>query len=184
MFLLAPGVVCVDFGSLFRGGHPIYQKISAFLVETGDLVDMTRNRRTRRNRAGIVSVVATESAPAGVLPVRVAGSTFPHHVVPPVTSAPVRPTSIVITIASSSVCSWKITCRSAGAETFESRSFLTAGNSVDVRLRNGKSADFALLVGSGGTANVRWTIESSGTGGQVVGVAYFSVKGEIDAASA
>ncbi len=145
-------------------------------------------RRRRQQRTQIpreVSVVAANSMPSGVIPTRVAGSTFPLYVVPPVVDTPCRPTSIVVTVGSSSIEAFKIRAISAGQQTFESRAFLTCGNTIDIHCRNTRSADFANAEGVGAQANVAWVIfASSASTGRVEGVAYFSVRGETEKTAA
>ena len=135
---------------------------------------MARNR-ARRNAPVRVTVEQLCESPVAVLPETVSftWSSPATELFPPnATDLPLRPTSMVVSLASSSPASWIIRATSAGVRTYESRPFVTCGNSITVKCRNSKSSMYALY----SDGNVVWSIECSGTG-MAEGVAYFSGKG-------
>ena len=91
--------------------------------------------------------------------------------------APSRCTSLTATIASSSPMTWKIRAFDySNNPVFESRTFTTCGNSVDINVRCPKSTDF----GNTTTSGPYWQIEKVvgvASNSTIAGVARFSYRG-------
>jgi len=143
--------------------------------------------RFRRNlNSTKVSVVATSPSPSAAIHYQMnqhITANSQYQIIPPVNTVRIKPTSLVATIGSTAPCVWQFFARSAGEVTYESRTFLTSGNSIDIDLRNTRSADFSTadLPVAPDLAAVAWTATvtfGTGTGSaSISGTATFSTSG-------
>lgn len=142
-----------------------------------------RSRRAPRANGGRRSQATN---PSGVIPVEVdylvpaAGTTgFQHDVTFDLLNVPARPTSLRLSVCSSSPTVWQIYALAAGAIVYESGSFTTSGNSLMRTCRAPRSSQYSVYNPS--VPNILWRITGAGSGGSVrmAGVAIFSVRGVI-----
>jgi len=153
------------------------------------------NRRGNRSEPLVVSTVALSPSPSYSIPVEFYQTWTVDsdlYVSPEISNyvnhARMRPTSCVVTLASATPAVWRISAftsdnfppsiDSARDVCYQSRTFTTCGNSIDVHVRAGKSVDFRSYQSAGNFVNMAWVISLvSGVGGTASGTAMFGAKG-------
>ena len=149
-------------------------------------------RRNQRGRGQLrVEPIQDLSSPVSVQQVAIddvfkVGTATSYHL-PTIKNLPSRPTSLVLDLSSIVPTAWIIKAYSAATTTFESRPFTTCGNSITVRVKNSKNAQYSASDLT--TNNICWSITAqvqvpvgggSPTGGPLAmacGTATFSSKG-------